>query len=91
MKTQYLPIYLILASMAVAAVSIGAEPMRQNKKLELSKSEAAKSGLPVASRAGEDPGRGHRIIVIDAPGFDSAVSANVALAIAAARARKRTG
>lgn len=91
MKTQYLPIYLILATMAMAAVSIGAEPIRQNKKLELSKSEAGKPGYPIASRAGEDPGRGHRIIVIDSPAFNGEISANVAIAIAAARARKRTG
>ena len=91
MKTQYLPIYLILAGMAMAAVSIGAEPIRQNKKLELSKSEAGKSGFPIASRAGAEPDGGHRIIVIDSPAFDSEISTAVAIAIAAAKARKRTG
>jgi hypothetical protein len=68
---NYSPIYTILATMAVAAMAIGAEPVRHNKKLELSKSEAAKSGHEFVYQAADS-----RLIVV---------------AIATAKARKRTG
>jgi hypothetical protein len=89
---NYSPIYTILATMAVAAIAIGAEPIRHNsKQLELSKTEATKAGyeLVVETAGSRLPGR--RILILDARDFEAGMSANVAVAIATARARKRTG
>ena len=69
---NYSPIYTILGVMAVAAMAIGAEPVRHNSKLvELSKTEAAKPGYE---------------LVLETPDGRS-----FAIAIATAKARKRTG
>jgi hypothetical protein len=89
---NYSPIYAILTVMAFAAMAIGAEPVRHNtKQLELSKTEAAKTGYEfVVETAGSGlPGR--RFLILDAKDFEAEMSADVAVAIAAARARKRTG
>ena len=84
---NYSPIYTILATMAVAAMAIGAEPVRHNKKLELSKSDAGKSGyefvhLDAGSRL---PSR--RILVIDSEDFEGELRTKMAVAVAMAKAR----
>jgi len=91
MKTNYGPVYLILATMAVAAMAIGAEPVRHNKKLELSKAEAGKPAQELVLEAPDTRLPGTRVIVIDSSDFDASLSAGIATAIATAKARKRTG
>jgi hypothetical protein len=89
---NYSPIYAILATMTVAAMAIGAEPVRHNsKQFELSKTEATKTGyeLVVETAGSRLPGR--RILILDAGDFEAGIPADVAAAIATARARKRTG
>jgi len=89
---NYSPIHTILATMAVAAMAIGAEPVRHNsKQLELSKAEAGKSGYElVLETAGSRPA-GRRILIIDSKDFGAEMLANAAVAIAMGKARKRTG
>lgn len=89
---NYSPIYAILTAMAFAAMAIGGEPVRHNsKQQEVSKTDAAKVGyeLVVETAGNRLPGR--RILILDAKDFEAGISANAAVAIAAARARKRTG
>ena len=85
------PIYTILATMAVAAMAIGAEPVRSNKKVELSKADAGKSGYEFVRQSAHAPLPGHRILVIDSDGLNAGLTTKVAVAIATAKARKRTG
>jgi len=88
---NYGPIYTILATMAVAAMAIGAEPVRHNHKLEVSKSDAGKSGYELVHFSAHSRLPGRHILVIDSNGFNAGLSAQVAVAIATAKARKRTG
>ena len=89
---NYAPIYFILATMAVAAVAIGAEPARHNnKQLELSKSEAGKQAGGVVFEAADAGLPKQRFILIQSKDLDDELSVRIAAAIATARARKRTG
>ena len=93
---NYSPVYTVLATMAVAAMAIGAEPVWQNSKQSvLSKSEAVKSEavqsgyeLVVENAGSSLPSR--RILILQGKDFEAEISANAAVAIGIAKARKRT-
>ena len=89
---NFSPIYTVLATMAVAAMAIGGEPVRHNSKsLELSKVEATKAGYELLIETAVGQNLRPAILVLDARQVEAAISANVAVAIAGARARRRTG
>jgi len=90
MKNNLSPIYLVLATMAVAAMAIGAEPVRENSKLALSKSEVRKPASEFVFEFTDRRLPNRRILVIDTVGLEADVQSKVAVAIATARARKRT-
>ena len=88
---NYSPIYTILGTMAVAAMAIGAEPVRHNSKLlDLSKSEAGKPAYEVVVETAGNRIPDRRILILDAKALEAEMSTNISVAIATGRTRKRT-
>ena len=96
MKAHIGPIYLILGLMAVSALTIGAAKVPVGKDAGQARKPlvSAQALLPsptsfrIALARNNDKAASTRVLVVESDAFDANIEAEVAKALAAARARK---